>query len=300
MSKKFLIIGFMLFLTFLIPSIALAVGTPAGTIIKNGLSPESSEIEKPGELILFYDGCLPEGVTLNEEEIVQTEVIQGFGIKFNKIPEEGKAGIPGETIEYEYEIENISNGTDSIRFQIKKPEGKDNWIVKLFDKNNTEITDSVSLEADQKFGFLMKITIPKYTPNAETCEIELIVKNQNGDGSEDNWPEDGNDTISCKITTLVKAPVMKLKLNAMPDKLRPNELINYTLECINNGDAPALNVSIKNAIPEHTKYVNGSVRIDGQELEKDPYNEEKALLEIKIDKIEAGQTRVITYQVEVK
>ncbi|MFO7982451.1 MAG: hypothetical protein R6V08_03275 [Desulfuromonadales bacterium] len=80
-----------------------------------------------------------------------------------------------------------------------------------------------------------------------------------------------NESVQIRSSALVEKTVVneegEKELTLQPaDKVLPGEEVIFLNTYVNNGEAPADDVTINNSIPEHMIYVGGSARGEGTEI----------------------------------
>lgn len=213
----------LLSLTLLITSVSqiLPMGTPAGTSISNGGDAGvQNVVDASGDTIVSMLSSA--GTTLYYTcSSVSVTVSSGYAISLLNTPPDQNLP-PGSTAYYSYGVCNLANTSDIFHIFLTTTTGE-SWTAKIFRDNNfdgvyqnnetTEITSTGVLLPDTTFYFIVAVIIPKDASPGLSSSWQLTVKNQNGTGSEDNWPTTGNDTIRDDFTTKVIKTIDTVKPN---------------------------------------------------------------------------------------
>jgi uncharacterized repeat protein (TIGR01451 family) len=194
------------------------------------------------------------GSSLSEE--VRTKVTRAYGMNMTSVPS-NQSGDSRSQVTYNFTIKNVANCSDTLVFTLTG----ESWLTTLDNISGNQL----NLDAGASYSFSVIVDVPGSAVNGSTDSFTLEIRNQDGSGTEDNWPQSGNDTLSYTLTTTARAPHILLvvsspKASENPPYPRANllEEITYTVSYINDGAVSATDVALVNAIPASTKYVKGS------------------------------------------
>ncbi len=199
----------------------LSIGTSAGTLIRNGGDSGVVDIcDQPGDTIVSRDAMGTTFYFTSHLSIVA--VSTGYAI--SQLPSVSPQTLTSGTTRYvSFNFCNLANAADNFTISASTVSGE-NWSVKILkDDNsdgvrqsgeNTEISTTDSLAADATFYFFVMVYVPSDAKGGDSSVISVVVKNQNGQGTEDNWPHAGNDTITANFKVGVQATIV--------DTVKPN------------------------------------------------------------------------------
>ncbi len=143
----------------------------------------------------------------------------------------------------------------------------------------------------------------------EVENVDVTVITSQGTVSSENTPDektddDGDDSNGDQANEIVvgKYPllrsVMKLK-DINGGDINPGDVIEYTINIGNKGNAPATELNITNQIPDTLEYIAESTQMDGMFLVDNAEGKSKLLDGIDYGLIEAGETVKIKYQAKI-
>ncbi|MHB9154168.1 MAG: T9SS type B sorting domain-containing protein [Endomicrobiales bacterium] len=186
-----------------------AAGTPAGTVVSNGGDRGAAGADdSPGDTLLSFDylETLISGFPSNE---VSVTVSPGYAAGAQAAFLNASA-LPGGATWYPFTITNYSNISDTIAFSVTVSSGMDWPVTLLKDDNNDGIhqegetalaADSGLLAPDASYRLFLSVVVPSTAAAGEFCAAQVSFKNQSGAGTEDHWPQDGNDTVVLTAAT---------------------------------------------------------------------------------------------------
>lgn len=283
---------------FLLTGSALALGTPAGTIIENKSTATYTDANN--------NSYSP--VTSNT---VSTTVSQVAGVLVTPASS-NQNGIPGGTSNYAFTLTNTGNGSDS--FTIASSGLPAGWTSVIYKDLNGDgllttadqvsgayvlLTSPITLSEDQKEYGIVVITAPVSATAGNTATLNVTLTSA----------LTPTITQTVPITTTIQAAVMTLTKSTSPANPKPGETVTYTINYSNIGTAAAYNAVFSDPIPANTTYkvntitVGGSSRTDtntdypGDNADFNfttPGN-----VTVKLGTVSASGSGVITFQVTV-
>ena len=223
---------------------AMAVGTPAGTVISN-------------QAFADYEDANGNPLPRVYSNTVTTTVSQVAGVVIT--PETAtKSAAQGTSLTFPATVTNSGNGDDTFALEVNTCAG---WTATIYEDTNgngildageSAITDTGKLSADETYNILVVVDIPSETNNGTTCDTTLTATSQ----------FDGGVTDTSTYTTIVQDAVLSVIKSADTSKgTKPGDVITYAIEGRNIGSATAEDVVIVDHIPANTTYVPGSIRI---------------------------------------
>jgi len=261
---------------FLLGTIVLATGTPAGTQIVNQATATYTD-----------QNGVPQTATSNE---VITEVSQVCGLTIlpngtESSPGQSQEAAPGNTVYFSYTLTNTGNGPDTYKLQLVNSTNDDfdpdsgsvyldtneNGLV---DPGEPELTsgidtgygsDSPTVEADGQIKLIVSYHIPTTQSDGDVTKVNLVGQSQactSHPTDTDNWnqttvTEDANVTATKSVT---------------PTSADPGDTITYKITGSNTGNKAAKGqnlgttidstqhegILITDKMPGHTVLVDGS------------------------------------------
>ncbi|HOJ30620.1 MAG TPA: hypothetical protein PK165_02345 [bacterium] len=229
---------------FIAPS-AMALGTPAGTVISN-------------QAYVDYKDANGNPKTRVYSNTVTTVVSQVAGVSIEPATA-AKSGLAGGTVYYGVTVCNTGNGPDTINLALS---GNTWAAVIYFDTNGDGIWDPVNetttvtntgvLAADACYKVLVVVTIPSGVANGATDSVIITGTSQ------------FNNTVSDTgtYTTTAESAVFDINKYVIdtPTNPVPGDIITYKLTGHNAGSAPTQDIRAEDIIPAGTTYVPGSMR----------------------------------------
>lgn len=232
---------------------ALALGTPAGTVIQNQATVEFTDIN---------------GNPLTElSNVVSTTVSTVGGVTISPPTQSGNAD-PGDLVCYLHTVTNTGNDTDTIDVTTASSQA---WTVSVFqdlgipgsyevgvdtalgDTNANSIPDTGPLAANGTMDVWICIDVPAGTSNGTVDSTDIDVDSDN----------DPAETDSATVTTTIDAPTLSVMKSVLPAGAQPpGTTLTYTVVIANNGNGAAENVIMTDPIPANTTYVAGTIQQD--------------------------------------
>jgi uncharacterized repeat protein (TIGR01451 family) len=213
---------------------AFAAGTPSGTTITgNGSATWSGGSKNSGQ--------------------AETTVEPAYAMQMTQTPT-STSGLHGTDVDYTFKVKNVSNCLDNLTFSISG----NVWTTVL----SADFTGS--LAPDAEFTLVVTVSIPLGASHGDTDNFSLTIRNQNGAGTEDNWPAAGNDEfVLPDVMTTALAPDVDLAVAVDKATAKPYENLTYTASYSNVGGANASSVEFRFAIPENTDFEGTITYVSG-------------------------------------
>ncbi len=297
-----------------------AEGTVANTVIQNGGDAGTTNIaDTAGDTIVqwvigtstSYATCSQIGVTVST----------GYGIAELPAPTDQTLA-PGSTAYFAYTAYNIGNATDTFTLSVTTYAGQ-GWSVKIYKDNNKdgihqdneeEVTSTDPLVQDTTFYFFVAVFIPSDATDGTSTYVRLEVRDQNGSGTEDNWPVAGNDVRIDSTTAICSAVTLQMVKDSNRTTARPfTDEIVFTSTITAVGSVEAKNVIYKDKLPSECEYVSGSmVRCiwstggNREQLTDDSGDDEgtwdsgQQFITINLGDLQAGTSAYVEFKVRVK
>jgi len=263
------------FLFLLLGLFAFAVGTPAGTEIRNQAS------------ATYIDSAGRPRTTTSNEVVTVVQPVYKFEVKPDGTVEEPgqeQTALAGAPVYFTYTVTNTGNVEDTIDLSVVQPPvqpGTNDFNFedpKIYNDENcngqidpgeTEVS-SVKLAADASACIVVEARIPDGTEEGKKGHLTLKGKSQ-GSGDEDT------ENYARAIAT-TKAVLTSTKGSSPSGEVKPGDVITYTVEGSNTGGqaacavtnpkdkdgntvANASGIFIEDAIPENTTYLPGSLSV---------------------------------------
>ncbi|MEW6555824.1 MAG: fibronectin type III domain-containing protein [Elusimicrobiota bacterium] len=191
-----------------LPVILYSAGVTPGTVITNGGdSGTIGMVDTPGDTIVTWHSS-PNGISPLP---VSVTVTTGYAMIWVSTPASQQNLMPGATVYYPYQIRNYANGSDSFTVAVATIAGQ-NWQHRIYaddnqdgthQENETTISSTGLLLPDTTYYFIVGVNVSTSATSGQTSTFRLTVKNQNGQGTEDNWHSAGNDTLTHEIVSTV-------------------------------------------------------------------------------------------------
>ncbi|HNS33247.1 MAG TPA: hypothetical protein PKN36_09805 [bacterium] len=225
---------------------AMAVGTPAGTVIQNQAYADYNDANGNPKTRVYSDW-------------VYTTVSQVAGVEI--MPETAsQSGMAGDTVYFGVTVTNTGNGTDTFALGVTDTA----WSSVIYlDDNGDGIWDEMNettvvnttgpLAADTSYKVIVVTTIPIDAEDMATSIATLTATSQFNNAVSD---------IGTYTTTAESAvfDVVKYVVDT-PENPVPGDIITYKITGTNAGSAATDNIRAEDAIPAGTTYVAGSMRV---------------------------------------
>ncbi len=221
-----------------------AVGTPAGTVIRN-------------QAYADYQDANGNALPRVYSEWVETTVSQVAGVDVT--PETAsKSGAQGTSVTFGATITNTGNGPDTFALTAVNADG---WTATIYldangngvlDPGETTVASTGSLPADGSYKVIVKVDVPAGTANNTQSATTLTAVS----GFDGSVQDAGTYTV-----VVLDAVLTITKTVAEATGYKPGDEVVYAIEGHNTGSAPADNVVVTDQIPVKTTYVPGSIRI---------------------------------------
>lgn len=146
-----------------------------------------------------------------------------------------------------------------------------------FGNQNVEIAKQ---EGYKRHGWdITNVEVSSFMENSQTSAFTL--GNSQGDGYQIN---------ALGLAIDVNAPFLEISLEVDKAVVTVGENLTYTIKISNTGSARATNLKLKNLVPENTKFVEGSLTVNGQAVNR-------SLEDFILELLEVGKELVIKYDV---
>ncbi len=238
------IVFFVLMLALFLTSAWAA--TPAGTIIRNQAS--ATYLDTDGRQVT---------VTSN---IVQTTIDQVAGVQL--VQDQTITGLADTQVGMTHRIRNTGNGSDRFDIQLTNATGDDYNLASLVAyadedqngvaDNNTPITQTPWLSADEEFYFVVVANIPASVNENDEGKVSVSVSS--------NFSSAQNDTNTDTVRVIDTANIVVNKSISEQVGLSPSGGYLVTLNYLNNGNEEAQGVALLDALPAGMSYVANSAR----------------------------------------
>lgn len=245
------------FLIFLLLSIALAVGTPAGEEITNQAT--AKYIDSAGDQ-----------QTANSNQVI-TVVKQVFGVSIvadgtTGAPGQSQNVTPGSTVYYPYTLTNTGNGIDDFDLTTDINTDDTSGVttpVYFLDADGDGVVDSgestaitriTDLPADQSVKIIMAYQIP-----TGAAEDDEIIASPIGTSVNDTATTKASDANNYHETTVIQDATIVVSKAVNVSEADPGDTLVYTITATNTGSKNATTVTITDAAPTGTTIVSASV-----------------------------------------
>jgi len=274
---------------------ALAVGTPAGTVISNQATVDYTDTNgNPLQTL---------------SNIVTTVVSQVATVTVD--PDRASPASPGDTIYYAHDVTNGGNGDDTIDLTAVSSNG---WATALYADNDssgsftagdTLLTDSDGDLAVDAGLMAMNDVFP--------IIVAVTVSAGAVSGTVDTMIVTGTSSFNVAVsdiatdTTTISAPDMSVvKSVAPPGPQPPGMVLTYTITVTNNGTGAAVAVILTDPTPANTTYVAGSITLGGVGKTDVDLDDEAdfnlttgGAITVSIGALAPGASAVVTFQVTI-
>ncbi|HET9480817.1 MAG TPA: hypothetical protein VFP98_03605 [Candidatus Polarisedimenticolia bacterium] len=232
--------------------LALAAGTPAGTVISNQAQVDYTDTN---------------GNPLQSlSNIVTTTVSQVATLTVD--PDRASGAAPGDTLYYAHVVTNLGNGDDTIDLTAVSSNG---WATALYADNDASgtFTPGDVLLADSDGDLVPDTGLLAADADIDIL-VEVIVPAGVANGTVDTTTVTGTSTFNTAVsdtaidTTTINSPDMSVVKSVLPAGPQPpGTVLTYTVVVTNNGGGDAASVVLTDAIPANTTYVPGSITLNG-------------------------------------
>lgn len=297
-----------------------AQGTSAGTSITNGGdAPTVQSADQDGDAFVTWSGG---GYAASNSTTVV--VSTGFGLSALNSPGDQSLGV-GTSIYFGYNFRNIGNAVDTFAISTTALAGwATNFIVTILRDDNQNgaynagedtVIASTALAAETSGYFLVRVFALNGTPDGSSVTIRTRVKDQNGAGSQDNWPTfaSGDDDRIDDVTATVSAAILTLtKGIALSTDTRPGGFVTYVATISNTGSGAATSVVYKDRIPANASYVSASIstatvggsdvpQTDAGSDDAADYNvTESGVITVNFPSIAPGSKAIVKFKIRIK
>ncbi|MGL4849715.1 MAG: DUF7507 domain-containing protein, partial [Clostridium sp.] len=211
----------------------------------------------------------------------------------------------GDTITYTVRLKNTGNVlAENVKFIDTIPNGTI-FVIGSLSVDGTNMQSalpnvgvdlgSLSVGMTKVISYkvlVLKIPNPNPIPNKANVNYKYLVDPST---SRYNSKQNESNTVLTKVNSAIIDPnTGDILKTASKDYADLNEDITYTIAIRNSGNVEATNVFVKDTIPSHTTFINGSIYLDNELLAS--ANIEDG---ITINKILPNETRTITFKVKV-
>jgi uncharacterized repeat protein (TIGR01451 family) len=235
----------------IVPGLARAAGTPAGTNITNQATATWTDTNNN-----------PYTQLSNTTTVTVTSV---YGVALNDPG--NKSGAPFDNVSYGYVIQNPGNATDNYALAASSVPG---WTTTIYVDTNKDgihqagepaVSSPISIVAGDNAYIVVVVSIPTGTANGTTATTTL---NVTGTGIVAGFP-DGDDATDGSITT-VQAPVLAVVKGVRNFTLNPGgtfdntasaaptQELEYRITVTNSGAAAASNLVLSDPLNTNTGY----------------------------------------------
>lgn len=297
-----------------------AIGTPANTVIYNGGDAGTANTaDAAGDTIVQW----VVGTSTNYATCSRISVTVSTGYAIAALPRPSDQTLtPGSTAYYAYTAFNIGNATDTFTLTVSTFAGQ-SWTVKIYRDDppyrsyngEPEITNTGPLASDTTFYFFVAVIIPRTATDGQSSSVRLTVKNQNGAGTDDDWPDPAvnDDTREDETTTICSAATITMVKGSNRATARPfTDIIVFTSTVTVGGSGTANNVIYRDKLPAKCEYVSGSMvrRIwpnapvaltdDPNDADGASWDGTNQLITINLGNLTAGTSGYVEFRVKVR
>ena len=241
LSRTLLVLATLALMAGAWTGIALAAGTPAGTVISNTANVSFTDVN---------------GNPLSQSSnTVTTTVSQVAAVTV--APDNSSNADPGDVVYYAHTVRNDGNAADTFDLTTGSTQG---WSVTIYADAGTigvydvgvdlPITDTGSLGADASIPILVAVTVPGNAGNG-VVDVTTVTATSQFNGAVSDSATD---------TTTIDAPVLSVVKSVSPTGDQPpGTVLTYTIVITNNGSGDANSVVMRDPIPANTTYVGSSI-----------------------------------------
>lgn len=277
---------------------ALALGTPAGTIIENRST-------------ATYTDANNNSYNPVASNTVSTTVSQVAGVAVTPAAS-SQNGIPGGTTNYAFTITDTGNGSDSFTLSSSGlPAG---WSSVIYQDLNGDglltavdqvggvyvvLTSPIALTEDRKMFGIAVVTSPPGATAGTTATLNVTLTSA----------LTPSVTQTVTMTTTIRAAVLTMTKSTSPTNPKPGGTVTYTINYSNTGSASAYNAVFSDPIPTNTTYKATSITVGGNSRtdtntdspgDNADYNyTTPGNVTVNLGTVAAGASGIITFQVTV-
>jgi uncharacterized repeat protein (TIGR01451 family) len=225
--------------------LALAAGTPAGTVISNQATVNFTDVN---------------GNPLTQlSNVVTTTVSQVAAVTV--APDNASNADPGDVVVYAHTVTNNGNDDDTFDLSATSSQG---WTVAIYADagvigvyepgTDLPIADTGVLTADAVYTILVTVAVPAGAANGTVDTTTVTATSQFNVGVSD----------SATDTTTIDAPALAVVKSVSPTGDQPpGTVLTYTIVITNSGAGAANSVVMRDPVPANTVYVSSSIVQDG-------------------------------------
>jgi uncharacterized repeat protein (TIGR01451 family) len=237
-------LGVLCMLALLLPQIAFAAGTPAGTVISNFAT-------------MNYKDLAGNSFPAFNSNTVTVVVARLAGVDIAP-PTAAKTAGDSIYVYYPFTLTNTGNSTDTLLLSSVSNQG---WTQALYhDANNNGILDPAELAAgavtqtdsvqeDAQWHGIARIFVPFHTPSGTVDSLHVTVRSH----------LTTDTTRTAAYVTTISSGVLTVSKTVSPTNPKPGDQVTYTINYSNTGTGPALNTVITDVLNSNYTYVNGSI-----------------------------------------
>jgi uncharacterized repeat protein (TIGR01451 family) len=237
-------LGVLCILALLLPQVAFAAGTPAGTVITNFAT-------------MSYKDLAGNSFPAFNSNTVTVIVERLAGVDISP-PTAAKPSGDSMFVYYSFTLTNTGNSTDTLLLTSVSSQG---WTHALYhDANHNNLLDSAelaagpvaqtdSVQADANWYGIARIFVPFHTPSGTIDNLDVTVKS--------HLIQD--TTRTAVYTTTISTGVLTVSKSVSPTNPKPGDEVTYTINYSNTGTGPALNTVVTDVLNSNYTYVNSSI-----------------------------------------
>ena len=238
---------------------ARATGTPAGTVISN-------------QAYADYKDANGNAMTRIYSNTVTTTVSQVASVAIVP-PTASQSAKNGDVIDYLVQLFNSGNAADTQTFSYASTGWTPTAVQMYYDVNNNHVWDAgdllmtqtapntykttVPVPADDDYDVIMRVTVPDSTaaPNGSTDVITITTTSDF---------DNAKTATGTYTTTVLAAVITSVKTHTptgTPTRLKPGEIITYTVTLTNSGSIDGTSAVVTDPLPTGLTYVPGSIKV---------------------------------------